>query len=79
MPTPDQLLPTATRIADALLEVQQRVNEQVDAAHAELLPAVQAALGVAPGAAVDPGDLVDAGSPARAPSSPRPPSRPWSR
>jgi 3-deoxy-7-phosphoheptulonate synthase len=58
--TPDELLPTATRIADALLEVQHRVNEQVDAAHAELLPGVHAALGIAPGGAVDPGDLVDA-------------------
>lgn len=58
--TPDQLLPTATRIADALLAVQTRVNARVDAAHAELLPAVQAAIGVDPGAAVDPGDLVDA-------------------
>jgi 3-deoxy-7-phosphoheptulonate synthase len=60
VPAPADLLPTATRIADALLEVQQRVNEQVDATHARLLPAVQALLGIVPGAAVDPGDLVDA-------------------
>ncbi|SCX55752.1 3-deoxy-D-arabinoheptulosonate-7-phosphate synthase [Klenkia marina] len=59
MPAPEELLPTATRIAEALLEVQQRVNDRVDATHAELLPAVQAALGIAPGDAVDPGDLVD--------------------
>ncbi|SDP35414.1 3-deoxy-D-arabinoheptulosonate-7-phosphate synthase [Klenkia soli] len=59
MPAPADLLPTATRIADALLEVQQRVNEQVDATHAQLLPGVQALLGVEPDGAVDPGDLVD--------------------
>ena len=57
--TPDELLPTATRIADALLEVQHRVNEQVEATHAELIPGVQARLGTEPGGAVDPGDLVD--------------------
>ncbi len=56
----DQLLPTAARIADALLEVQRRVNGQVDALHAELLPDVQQAMGVDPADAVEPGDLVDA-------------------
>ncbi|WP_235495163.1 3-deoxy-7-phosphoheptulonate synthase [Geodermatophilus sp. Leaf369] len=36
------------------------MNAQIDAAHAELLPAVQAAMGVDDGTAVEPGDLVDA-------------------
>src|SRR3954468_11690600 len=61
LPIPaDQILETATRIADALLEVQTRVNAQIDATHAELLPAVQRSLGVDPGNGVDLGDLVNA-------------------
>ena len=47
----DQFLAEATRVADALLEVQTRVNAQIDAALTELLPGVQQRLGVAP----DPG------------------------
>ena len=56
----DQFLDEATRVADALLEVQTRVNAQIDAALGDLLPAVQQRLGVAPAADVDPGDLVNA-------------------
>ncbi|MCW2583002.1 MAG: Phospho-2-dehydro-3-deoxyheptonate aldolase, partial [Klenkia sp.] len=36
------------------------MNAQIDATHAELLPAVHAAMGVDGATAVDPGDLVDA-------------------
>jgi 3-deoxy-7-phosphoheptulonate synthase len=57
---PDQILETASRIADALLEVQTRVNAQIDTTHAELLPAVQRTLGVDPESTVDLGDLVNA-------------------
>ena len=39
------ILAEARRIADALLDVQRRVNEQMDATHAELLPEVRARLG----------------------------------
>src|SRR4051812_43285247 len=42
----DQILDVATRIADHLLDVQTRVNGQIDAALADLLPAVQQRLGV---------------------------------
>jgi len=56
----DQLLADATRLADALLEVQTRVNGQLDAALADLLPEVAQRLGVAPAADVDLGDLVNA-------------------
>jgi 3-deoxy-7-phosphoheptulonate synthase len=60
-PTPgDRILDVATRIADALLEVQTRVNAQIDGTHAELLPGVQRQLGVDPADGVDPGDLVNA-------------------
>src|SRR3954464_14657222 len=41
----DQILDVATRIADHLLDVQTRVNGQIDAALADLLPAVQQRLG----------------------------------
>jgi 3-deoxy-7-phosphoheptulonate synthase len=58
--TAAQVLDDAARIADALLEVQTRVNGQIDATLAELLPGVQQRLGVDPAADVDPGDLVNA-------------------
>ena len=44
----DRILDDATRIADELLAVQTRVNGQIDAALAEMLPGVQARLGVEP-------------------------------
>ncbi|MEX5717129.1 3-deoxy-7-phosphoheptulonate synthase [Geodermatophilus maliterrae] len=56
----DQILDEATRIADHLLDVQTRVNGQIDAALAELLPAVQQRLGVGGGDDVDLSDLVNA-------------------
>src|SRR6476620_11746589 len=56
----DRILETASRIADALLEVQTRVNAQIDATHAELLPAVQRSLGGDPEKTVELGDLVNA-------------------
>ncbi|KGH45051.1 phospho-2-dehydro-3-deoxyheptonate aldolase [Modestobacter caceresii] len=56
----DQLLDEATRIADALLEVQTRVNAQIDAALTELLPGVQQRLGAAPAPDVDVSDLGNA-------------------
>jgi len=59
-PIPDQFLAEATRIADALLEVQTTVNGQIDAALAELLPGVQQRLGVSPREDDDLGDLVNA-------------------
>jgi len=57
--TADQLLSEAARIADALLEVQTRVNAQIDATLAGLLPGVQQALGVSPAAAADVSSLVN--------------------
>ena len=56
----DQILETATRIADALLEVQTRVNGQIDATLAELLPGVQQRLGIGAADDVDLSDLVNA-------------------
>jgi len=56
----DRLLTEATRIAEQLLEVQARVNGQIDATLAELLPAVRARLGVDPADDVDDADLVNA-------------------
>jgi 3-deoxy-7-phosphoheptulonate synthase len=50
----------ATRIADQLLEVQTRVNAQIDASLAELLPDVQRRLGVEPAGDVALSDLVNA-------------------
>jgi 3-deoxy-7-phosphoheptulonate synthase len=55
-----QLLDVATRIADELLEVQTRVNGQIDAALAELLPDLERRLGVGGGDGVDVSDLVNA-------------------
>jgi 3-deoxy-7-phosphoheptulonate synthase len=43
--TPDRILEVSERIADHLLEVQRRVNEQIDALQAELLPEVRRRLG----------------------------------
>jgi 3-deoxy-7-phosphoheptulonate synthase len=56
----DEILDVAARITDQLLDVQTRVNRQIDAALAELLPAVQRRLGVEPEDDVDLGDLVNA-------------------
>ncbi len=44
----DQILDEATRIADLLLDVQTRVNGQIDAALTDLLPGVQQRLGASP-------------------------------
>src|SRR3954454_18404246 len=56
----DQILAVATRVADSLLDVQTRVNGQIDAALAELLPGVQRSLGVERAADADLADLVNA-------------------
>src|SRR3954470_3061156 len=56
---PDQILDVATRIADHLLDVQTRVNGQIDAALAELLPEVHQLLGIGPAPAVDLTGLVN--------------------
>src|SRR4051794_20018208 len=55
----DQILDVATRIADHLLDVQTRVNGQIDAALADLLPAVQQRLGVERAIDVDLSGLVN--------------------
>ena len=55
----DQILDAATRITDHLLDVQTRVNGQIDAALADLLPAVQQRLAVEPADDVDISDLVN--------------------
>src|SRR3954447_2688845 len=55
----DRILDVATRIADALLEVQTRVNGQIDAALAEMLPDVEQRLGITE-TGVDISDLVNA-------------------
>ncbi len=55
----DQILDEATRVADLLLDVQTRVNAQIDAALTDLLPGVQQRLGVAPANAADPSGLVN--------------------
>jgi 3-deoxy-7-phosphoheptulonate synthase len=56
----DRILDEAARIADLLLDVQTRVNAQIDATHAELLPQVQQRLGVGSAGDVDFSDLVNA-------------------
>jgi 3-deoxy-7-phosphoheptulonate synthase len=56
----DRILDAATRIADLIVHVQTRVNGQIDAALAELLPDVQRRLGVEPANDVDLSDLVNA-------------------
>src|SRR3954463_11504106 len=61
LPIPaDPILDAATRIADHLLDVQTRVNAQIDAALADLLPDVQQRLGVERADDVDLSDLVNA-------------------
>ena len=47
----DQFLVVAQRIADHLLDVQRRVNEQIDATQSQLLPEVRRQLGYEPEAA----------------------------
>ena len=56
----DQILTEATRIADRLLELQTRVNRQIDATLADLLPGVVQELGVGGADDVDDTDLVNA-------------------
>ncbi|WP_104525919.1 3-deoxy-7-phosphoheptulonate synthase [Blastococcus atacamensis] len=56
----EQILDAATRVAELLLDVQTRVNGQIDAALADRLPDVQRQLGVGPDDAADLGDLVNA-------------------
>jgi 3-deoxy-7-phosphoheptulonate synthase len=55
----DRILDGAARVADLLLDVQTRVNAQIDAALAELLPDVTGRLGVTPDAAADVTGLVN--------------------
>jgi 3-deoxy-7-phosphoheptulonate synthase len=55
----DRILDVATRIAEELVEVQTRVNGQIDAALAELLPGVEQRLGVEPAGDVDLSGLVN--------------------
>src|SRR3954468_662443 len=55
----DRVLTESRRIADHLLDVQRRVNAQVGAMHAELLPEVQRALGHSDADPVDLGGLVN--------------------
>jgi 3-deoxy-7-phosphoheptulonate synthase len=56
----NRILAEATRIADLLLEVQTRVNGQIDAALADLLPDVRRRLGVEQTDDVDVSGLVNA-------------------
>jgi 3-deoxy-7-phosphoheptulonate synthase len=56
----DRILAVATEIADHLLDVQTQVNGQIDAALAQLLPAVQQRLAVGRANDVDLSDLVNA-------------------
>ena len=49
----DRILAVAQRIADHLLDVQRRVNEQIDATQSQLLPEVRRQLGYEP----EPADL----------------------
>ncbi|MGY2085379.1 3-deoxy-7-phosphoheptulonate synthase [Blastococcus sp. SYSU DS0539] len=56
----DQILGEATRITDLLIDVQTRVNGQIEAALAALLPEVRQRVGVADAAPVDLTGLVDA-------------------
>jgi 3-deoxy-7-phosphoheptulonate synthase len=55
----DRILDVSRRIADHLLEVQSRVNQQIDAMQAELLPGVQQQLGHQDGEAADLAGLVN--------------------
>jgi 3-deoxy-7-phosphoheptulonate synthase len=54
-----EILPAATRVADLLLDVQTRVNAQIDVALTDLLPDVQQRLGVEQTESVDLGGLVN--------------------
>jgi 3-deoxy-7-phosphoheptulonate synthase len=54
-----ELLAEATQIADLLLDVQSRVNAQIDATLSDLLPEVQQRLGVGQTPSVDLGGLVN--------------------
>lgn len=56
----DRLLDVAARIADHLLDVQRRINRQIDAMHAELLPGVREELGLPDTETVDVGGLMNA-------------------
>ncbi len=56
----DRILDAATRVAGLLLDVQTRVNGQIEAALGDLLPGVRAELGVAPEDAADVTGLVNA-------------------
>ncbi|RBY86161.1 3-deoxy-7-phosphoheptulonate synthase [Blastococcus sp. TF02A-26] len=56
----DRLLPEAARIAEHLLAVQQRVNDQVDLLQASLMPDVRRRLGLGEVETVDVSDLVNA-------------------
>jgi 3-deoxy-7-phosphoheptulonate synthase len=61
LPIPaDRILDVATRVAEHLIDVQTRVNGQIDATLAALLPGVQDALGVEPSSDVEISDLVNA-------------------
>jgi 3-deoxy-7-phosphoheptulonate synthase len=55
----DQILAAATRITDVLLEVQTRVNAQIDETLAALLPDVARHLGVGTATGADVADLVN--------------------
>jgi 3-deoxy-7-phosphoheptulonate synthase len=52
-PSADRILDASRRIADALLDVQRRVNRQIDATQSELLPEVRRRLGFADTETVD--------------------------
>jgi 3-deoxy-7-phosphoheptulonate synthase len=55
----DRILDAAERIADSLLDVQRRVNAQMDATHSALLPEVRRQLGYPAEAPVDLSGLVN--------------------
>jgi 3-deoxy-7-phosphoheptulonate synthase len=55
----DRVLDDARRIADHLLDVQRRVNEQIDATQSELLPGVRRQLGFTEPESVDLSDLTN--------------------
>ncbi|SFN80537.1 3-deoxy-D-arabinoheptulosonate-7-phosphate synthase [Geodermatophilus obscurus] len=55
----ERILDAAAQVADLLLDVQTRVNARIDAALAELLPAVTERLGVPPDGAADVTGLVN--------------------
>ena len=57
--TADRMLDAAKRIADHLLDVQRRVNSQMDATQSELLPEVRRQLGLPDVEAVDLSGLVN--------------------